>query len=153
MSLPELTLGIEEEYQIIDPESRELRSYIQEFLNQGQVVLEDQIKPELMQSQVEVGSKICRDIQEARQEIVRLRRTVYDVGADDFSLTSDIGDAAISFVIPVSGDAYDVTVSTGTGEGTIRLDVEDDDSITDAWARPLGGNGADNGGFTDATGV
>ena len=38
MQLPELTIGIEEEYQIIDPESRELKSYIQEFLQQGQAI-------------------------------------------------------------------------------------------------------------------
>ena len=76
MRLPELTIGIEEEYQIIDPDSRELTSYIQEFLEEGRVILQDQIKPEFMQSQVEVGSKICRDMQEARQELVRLRSTI-----------------------------------------------------------------------------
>ena len=78
-SLPELTLGIEEEYQIIDPETRELKSFIQEFLEQGQVVLKDQIKPEFMQSQVEVGSHICRNIAEARIEVQRLRRTIGEV--------------------------------------------------------------------------
>ena len=51
---PRYTVGIEEEYQIIDPESRELTSYVQKFLEQGQMVLKDQIKPELLQSQVEV---------------------------------------------------------------------------------------------------
>jgi carboxylate-amine ligase len=81
MALPPLTIGIEEEYQIIDPETRELSSYIQEFLEQGRVVLQDQIKPEFMQSQVEVGSHICRNIKEARREIVRLRRTVCELAA------------------------------------------------------------------------
>ena len=73
MGLPEFTIGIEEEYQIIDPESRELTSFVQELLEQGQMVLKDQIKPELLQSQVEVGSEICHSIKEARQELVRLR--------------------------------------------------------------------------------
>ncbi|HRC85318.1 MAG TPA: carboxylate-amine ligase [Thermoanaerobaculia bacterium] len=73
------TLGIEEEYQIIHPETRELTSYIQEFLERGSVVLKDQIKPEFLQSQVEVGSKICHSIEEARSELVRLRRTVIEV--------------------------------------------------------------------------
>ncbi len=77
MQLPELTLGIEEEYQIIDPETRELKSYIQEFLEQGRVVLQDQIKPEFLQSQVEVGSQVCRNVQEARHELGRLRRSIY----------------------------------------------------------------------------
>jgi carboxylate-amine ligase len=83
MALPPLTIGIEEEYQIIDPETRGLSSYIQEFLEQGRVVLQDQIKPEFMQSQVEVGSHICRNIQEARREIVRLRRTVCELAASN----------------------------------------------------------------------
>jgi carboxylate-amine ligase len=70
------TIGIEEEYQIIHPETRELTSYIQEFLNTGRVVLKDQIKPEFLQCQVEVGSRICRTMREARAEISRLRRVV-----------------------------------------------------------------------------
>jgi len=77
--LDELTIGIEEEYQIIDPDSRELTSYIQEFLEQGRIVLRDQVKPEFMQSQVEVGSYVCRNIKEARQEVIRLRSMVAEV--------------------------------------------------------------------------
>jgi len=79
MKTPELTIGIEEEYQIIDPATRELTSYVQELLEQGRVVLKDQIKPEFLQSQIEVGSHICHNIQEARQELIRLRRSVRDV--------------------------------------------------------------------------
>jgi carboxylate-amine ligase len=73
------TIGIEEEYQIIDPESRELTSYIQEFLERGELVLRDQVRPEFMQSQVEVGSQVCRNIKEARQEVCRLRRMVDEI--------------------------------------------------------------------------
>ncbi|MEM1202157.1 MAG: carboxylate-amine ligase [Acidobacteriota bacterium] len=76
MPLPDLTLGIEEEYQIIDPENRELKSYVQEFLEEGRVILQDQIKPEYLQSQVEVGSHICRNVQEIRSEVIRLRRSI-----------------------------------------------------------------------------
>ncbi len=76
MALPKFTLGIEEEYQIIDPKTRELTSYIQEFLDRGQVIFPNQIKPEFLQSQVEVGSSICHDMQEARRELVRLRSGV-----------------------------------------------------------------------------
>ncbi|MEM6454642.1 MAG: carboxylate-amine ligase [Acidobacteriota bacterium] len=78
-SLPNLTLGIEEEYQIIDPESRQLKSYIQELLEQGRLILHDQIKAEFLQSQVEVGSQICRDIGDVRDEVVRLRRSVTEL--------------------------------------------------------------------------
>jgi carboxylate-amine ligase len=76
----DLTLGIEEEYQIIDPATGELTSYIQEMLDQGgQLVLKGQIKPEFLQSQIEVGSSICANIDEARAELIRLRSTVAEM--------------------------------------------------------------------------
>jgi carboxylate-amine ligase len=79
-----LTLGIEEEYQIIHPESRDLHSYVQEFLDQGQQVFPDgQLKPEFMQSQVEVGSYVCRDVKELRREVVRLRKKVYSLAEEN----------------------------------------------------------------------
>ena len=72
MKAPTLTLGIEEEYQIIDPETRELRSYITEILSGDHLVL-GEVKPELHQSMVEIGTKVCRTPAEARAELVRLR--------------------------------------------------------------------------------
>lgn len=86
MSLPTppLTIGIEEEYQIIDPESRNLHSYISEFLSQGQKRKSGiDLKPEFMQSQVEVGSQVCQNITEVRQEVRRLRRTVFEMAEDN----------------------------------------------------------------------
>src|SRR5919106_3482980 len=80
MKPPSLTLGIEEEYQIIDPRTRELRSYITEILDGDHLVLEE-IKPELHQSMVEIGTKVCRTPAEARAELVRLRRMVMDLAA------------------------------------------------------------------------
>lgn len=79
MHIEELTIGIEEEYQIIDPNSRELTSYITEFLDKGAVLFRDQVKPEFLQSQVEIGSHVCRNIREARQEIIRLRGIVAEI--------------------------------------------------------------------------
>src|SRR5204862_3825938 len=55
------TLGIEEELQIIDPETRELRSHIQQILADGKVILKEQVKPELHQSIVEIGTETCAD--------------------------------------------------------------------------------------------
>ena len=75
MKPPSLTLGIEEEYQIIDPETRELRSYITEMLDGDHVVL-GEVKPELHQSMVEIGTKVCRTPAEARAELIRLRALV-----------------------------------------------------------------------------
>jgi glutamate---cysteine ligase / carboxylate-amine ligase len=74
---PSLTIGIEEEYQIIDPETRELRSYITEILEGDRVTLR-QVKPELHQSIVEVGTEVCRTPAEARAELVKLRRTLIE---------------------------------------------------------------------------
>src|SRR5438132_2627807 len=67
------TLGIEEEFQIVDPHSRELRSHVSEFLEEGKMILGEQIKPEMIQSMIEVGTGICKNIQEARADITRLR--------------------------------------------------------------------------------
>ncbi|MBK7106886.1 MAG: carboxylate-amine ligase [Ignavibacteriae bacterium] len=67
------TLGIEEEFQIVDPETRELRSRIEQILSGGTIHLREKIKAELHQSVVETGSKICTNIKEARQEVVHLR--------------------------------------------------------------------------------
>jgi len=80
MKAPSLTLGIEEEYQIIDPVTRELRSYITEILGDESLVL-GEIKPELHQSMVEVGTKVCRAPSEVRAELVRLRRLVMELAA------------------------------------------------------------------------
>jgi carboxylate-amine ligase len=67
------TLGIEEEFQIVDPHTRELRSHVSEILEEGRMLLGEQIKPEMIQSMIEVGTGICKDIQEARRDITNLR--------------------------------------------------------------------------------
>lgn len=70
------TLGIEEEFQIVDPQTRELRSHVSEILEEGKMLLGEQVKPEMIQSMIEVGTGICRNIQEARQDITRLRSII-----------------------------------------------------------------------------
>src|SRR5438552_8220650 len=67
------TLGIEEEFAIVDPETRELRSHIQEILEGGKVLLKEQIKPEMHQSVVELGTEICSSISHAREHVIELR--------------------------------------------------------------------------------
>src|ERR1700757_1579717 len=67
------TLGIEEEFAIVDPETRELRSHIQEILEGGKVLLKEQIKPEMHQPVVELRTEICQSIVEARQHVIELR--------------------------------------------------------------------------------
>ena len=67
------TLGIEEEFAIIDPETRELRSHIHEILEDGKVTLKEQIKPEMHQSVVELGTEICQSVVDAREHVIGLR--------------------------------------------------------------------------------
>lgn len=75
----EFTIGIEEEFQIIDPQTRELRSRVNEILEEGQMLLGEQVKPEMHQSMIEVGTGICRDVKEARQDVIKLRRAIAEL--------------------------------------------------------------------------
>src|ERR1051325_6280255 len=77
----QFTLGIEEEFQIVDPKTRELRSHVTEFLDEGKMILGEQIKPEMIQSMIEVGTGICKNIQEARANITRLRGIISGLAA------------------------------------------------------------------------
>jgi carboxylate-amine ligase len=72
----QFTLGIEEEFQIVDPATRELRSHVSEILDEGRMLLGEQVKPEMIQSQIEVGTGICKNIQEARADITNLRSVI-----------------------------------------------------------------------------
>jgi carboxylate-amine ligase len=78
---PSFSIGIEEEYQIIDPQTRELKSYITELLEAGKLTMREQVKAELHQSIVEVGTKVCRNAGETRDELIRLRHGVMELAA------------------------------------------------------------------------
>ena len=77
------TLGIEEEFQIIDPETRELRSHIQEILANGKMILKERVKAEMHQSVVELGTEICCDTAMARRQVVQLRSQLAMLAAQD----------------------------------------------------------------------
>ena len=72
----QFTLGIEEDFQIVDPHTRELRSHVSEILEEGRVLLGEQVKPEMIQSMIEVNTGICADIQEARADIIKRREVL-----------------------------------------------------------------------------
>ncbi len=77
---PSLTIGIEEEYQTIDPETRDLRSHIDaEIISKGKTLLKEAVKAEMHQSVVEVGTGICKDIKEASRELKTLRCQICDL--------------------------------------------------------------------------
>src|SRR5258705_11393646 len=72
---PSFTIGIEEEYQTVDPVSRDLRSHIHaEIIEKGKLLLQERVKSEMHQSVVEVGTSVCGGIKEAKEEIKKLRR-------------------------------------------------------------------------------
>ena len=73
---PAFTLGVEEEFQIIDPETRELRSHVQEMLEEGKLLLKERVKPEMHQSVIEVGTGICANIAEVRKDVTELRSEI-----------------------------------------------------------------------------
>ena len=72
---PSFTLGIEEEYQTVDPETRDLRSHIHaEIIEKGKLLLQERVKAEMHQSVVEVGTSVCANISDAKEELKKLRR-------------------------------------------------------------------------------
>ena len=79
MKEPQFTLGIEEEFQVVDPGTRELRSHVTELIDEGKMVLQEQIKPELHSSVVEVGTGICKNTKEARQGVLELRQKICEI--------------------------------------------------------------------------
>jgi glutamate---cysteine ligase / carboxylate-amine ligase len=80
---PSFTLGIEEEYQTIDPETRDLRSHIAtEMLAKGKLRLEERVKAEMHQSVIEVGTRICHNIQDAQEDLFDLRRNMISLAEE-----------------------------------------------------------------------
>src|SRR6202045_1146466 len=72
---PTFTIGIEEEYQTVDPETRDLRSHIHaEILEKGKLLLQERVKAEMHQSVVEVGTSVCNNIKDCKTEVKKLRR-------------------------------------------------------------------------------
>jgi carboxylate-amine ligase len=75
------TLGIEEEFQTIDPVTRNLRSHMSKLVEDGKITLKERVKAEMHQAVVEVGTNICHNIQEAREEVTYLRKMILDLAA------------------------------------------------------------------------
>src|SRR5438067_11425571 len=72
------TVGVEEEFQIVDPHTWELRSDVSQLLASSAPAFGDAIKREMHQSIVEVGTKICANVAELAEEIIRNRRDLAD---------------------------------------------------------------------------
>ena len=77
--MEKFTLGVEEEYMVIDPLTRELKSHDQQIVDIASQIMKDHVKAEMHQAVVEVGTGICKNVEEARQDISRLRKYVSEV--------------------------------------------------------------------------
>jgi carboxylate-amine ligase len=81
---PAFTIGIEEEYQTIDPATRDLRSHIHaEIIEKGKLRLQERVKAEMHQSVVEVGTSVCASIKDAKEEVKKLRRDMIGLAREN----------------------------------------------------------------------
>jgi carboxylate-amine ligase len=81
---PSFTLGIEEEFQTVDPDTRDLRSHIHaEIISKSKKQLQERVKPEMHQSVVEVGTGICKNIKEAKAEVFELRHHIVELANEN----------------------------------------------------------------------
>lgn len=85
LSYKQFTLGIEEEYMVMDPQTRELKSHQQRIVQEGQKLFQDKVKAEMHQAVVEVGTDICKDVDEAFTDVANLRKTIQEI-ADGLGL-------------------------------------------------------------------
>ncbi len=76
------TLGVEEEYMVLDKETFELKSHEQKIVQEGQKIIKDKVKAEMHQAVVEVGTDICADIDEAFVDVSTLRKTIGGIAQD-----------------------------------------------------------------------
>jgi carboxylate-amine ligase len=75
------TIGVEEEFQIVDPSTRALKPHVEQMLASSSPELTEQIKREMIQSMVETVTPICANIEEARREVTKLRAGVGELAA------------------------------------------------------------------------
>ena len=81
---PTFTIGIEEEYQTVDPVSRDLRSHIHaQIIEKGKLLLQERVKAEMHASVVEVGTSVCASIKEAKEQVKKLRRDMITLAKDN----------------------------------------------------------------------
>jgi glutamate---cysteine ligase / carboxylate-amine ligase len=142
MRPPSLTIGIEEEYQIIDPQTRELRSYITEILQEDELILRE-VKPELHQSIVEVGTTVCQTPKEARTELLRLRGLVSGLakkkdlaiaaaGTHPFSSWVDQEITPLERYVGVKQDMQDLAQQLLIFGTHVHIGIEDREFLIDA---------------------
>lgn len=91
------TLGIEEEYQIIDPETRELKSHVSKIIDGGRTILKERIKHEMHQAMIEMETGICTTAHEAGEEIKYLRKHLIEIAENQGLAIGAAGTHPFSF--------------------------------------------------------
>ena len=86
ISFKSFTVGVEEEYMVLDPSTRELKSHEQRIVQEGHKISKDKVKAEMHQAVVEVGTDICKDVDEAFIDVSTLRKTISGI-ADSLGYT------------------------------------------------------------------
>ncbi|NNJ77464.1 MAG: carboxylate-amine ligase, partial [Anderseniella sp.] len=85
LQTPTFTLGIEEEYLLVDRKTRDLVAAPDALMDECKKVLKSRVSPEFLQCQIEVGTGVCKTIPQARAELVELRKTISGI-ADGYGL-------------------------------------------------------------------
>ncbi|MFV2052575.1 carboxylate-amine ligase [Aliiroseovarius sp. YM-037] len=81
-AVPEFTIGVEEEYLLVDKDSCALANAPEALMNRCKSELEGQVSPEFLNCQIEIGTQVCRNVAEAREDLKNLRSTVARVAAE-----------------------------------------------------------------------
>ena len=82
LSYKHFTLGVEEEYMVLNPSTRELTSHEQKIVTEGQKVIRDKVKAEMHQAVVEVGTDICQNVDDAYRDVTMLRKTISQIAGN-----------------------------------------------------------------------
>jgi len=90
-SIEDFTIGVEEEYQIVNPATRELSQRVRRIMPKVKKAIGDDVSNELFQSQIEIGTHVCRTLAEVRDELVRLRRSLITEAERDGSRIAAAG--------------------------------------------------------------
>jgi carboxylate-amine ligase len=147
MKEPTFTIGIEEEYMLVDKDSRDLISHAPEtMLAECEALLQGQVSPEFLQCQIEVGTRICDTLGEARDDLAYLRRTVASVAArhnlavvavstHPFGKPSQLEHTHKARYDQLANDLQEVVRQLVISGMHIHVGIEDDDLRTDLMAQ------------------
>lgn len=147
MKEPTFTIGIEEEYMLVDRDSRNLISQAPEtMLSECEALLEGQVSPEFLQCQIEVGTRVCNTLGEARDDLAYLRRTVASVAerhnlavvavsTHPFGKPSQLEHTHKARYDQLANDLQEVVRQLVISGMHIHVGIEDDDLRTDLMAQ------------------